>query len=218
MFFSSQQRSHNIMRQTSSISINAFFVIVLASLVGCAGVNAGERRLGATGTSGDPLPPGTEFSTVEAAAVAALAYVRETSTRSESERLRVGSIVETENGYTWTEGDHSGSHTRANWRPKARIALTDAHAAAYVVHPRTGDRQTDRANERVTRSERRLVDEVDPQHRPMFLLTPTGRIVAYNHGAPVVEIADLRRNRRDARRGVVSADKSPTVELAAGSR
>ncbi len=29
----------------------------------------------------------------------------------------------------------------------------------------------------------RIVDEIDPQHRPLFLLTPTLRVVRYDGGA-----------------------------------
>jgi hypothetical protein len=168
--------------------------------------------------------PGTRFDSVEEAAVAALVHVRSTATRSESGRLHVGSIVRSEGGYTWLKAVRSGGLRNATWRPKARLSISQDHVATYVVHPRTGDSRTDRANERITPSERRLVDDVDPLHRPIFLLTPAGRIVTYSQGVPVVEIAVFRGGRFVARDGLssrgvrASTPVDSPVEFLAGAR
>jgi len=211
------------MRHITKILICSVAILSFASLAGCAGMESGEHRLLRSDAPHEIAQPGTQFDSLEEAAVAALAHVRRTATRSQAERLHVGSIVRIEGGYTWQTAEHSGSHLRATWRPTARVAIGPDHVATYVVHPRTGDRRTDRANERITRSERRLVDDVDPMHRPIFLLTPAGRIMAYSHGAPVVEIAALRAGRVEARDGwlahratAANAGSSP-VELVAGA-
>ena len=212
------------MRHITKILISSVVILSFVSLVGCAGMEPREHRLLRSDAAHETAQPGTQFDSVEEAAVAALAHVRWTATRSESERLHVGSIVRIEGGYTWLTAQHSGSHLRATWRPTARVAIGPDHVATYVVHPRTGDRRTDRANERITRGERRLVDDVDPLHRPIFLLTPAGRIMTYSHGAPVVEIAALRAGRVEARGGwlrlgatTAANPASSSVELVAGA-
>jgi hypothetical protein len=205
------------MRNVAKISISPILISILVSALGCAGVQSGERGLLVSGAPYELPEPGTRFERVEEAAVAALTHVRRTSSRSETEQLHVGSIVRIEGGYTWQEADQSGNHLNPTWRPTARVQLSSDHVATYVVHPRIGDRRTDRANEKITRGERELVDEVDPLHRPMFLLTPSGRIVSYNHGAPAVEIADLRRGRIERNTSASSSARaSRAVESSIG--
>lgn len=210
------------MRHMTKLSI---LILALAFSQGCAGIQSGERGHFVSNETNELLQPGTAFPSVEDAAIAALGYIRSTATRSESERLYVGPILRIEGGYTWAEAEHSGNHLRATWRPTARVALSPDHVATYVIHPRTGDSRVDRANENISQSERRLVDEVDPLHRPLFLLTPAGRIVEYSHGASVTEIVDRRGNRKyEARSGVASltavkpGNTASSVELAAEIR
>jgi hypothetical protein len=153
-----------------------------------------EYGLLVSGMPYEVAEPGATFGTIEEAAVAALVHARETANPIEREALSVGSIVRTEGGYTWQEPQRSASYFRKQ-RPRARVTLTSADVATYVVHPRTGEPSIDRRNERVTRSEKRIVDEVDPLHRPMCVLTPRGRIVTYGHGTSGLEIADVRWGR-----------------------
>jgi len=224
MILSARQRRLNIVRHATKILISSVLILSFAPLLGCAGMETRARRLHVSDVPNEIAQPGTQFDSVEEAAIAALVHVRLTATRSESERLHVGSIVRREGGYTWLRAERSGGHRNATWRPKARISISRDHVAVYVVHPRTGDRRTDRANERITPSERRLVDDVDPLHRPIFLLTPAGRIVTYSQGAPVVEIAALRGGRvvaRDglsSRRATASTPVDSPVEFLAGAR
>lgn len=209
------------MRHTAKISI---LILALAFSQGCAGMQSDERGHFVSDGPSELLQPGTPFPSVEEAAVAALGYIRSTATRNEAERLYVGPIIRIDGGYTWTQAEHSGNHLRATWRPTARVSLSPDHVATYIIHPRTGDSRTDRANDGISQGERRLVDEVDPLHRPLFLLTPTGRIVEYSHGASVTEVVD-RRGRRNEKRGGVSSlsavttgDAASSVELAAEIR
>ena len=54
--------------------------------------------------------------------------------------------------------------------------------ATYIIHPRTDRREIDRRNERATERERRLVDERDPLHRPLYILTPSKKVLHYADG------------------------------------
>lgn len=169
-------------------------ILASIALVGCAGMGDHEYGLLVSGMPYEMAEPGATFRTIDEAAVAALVHARETANPIERESLRVGSIVRTDEGYTWQEPQRSASYYRKA-RPRARVTLTSAAVATYVVHPRTGEPSVDRRNERVTRSEKRIVDEVDPLHRPMFVLTPRGRIMTYAHGEASLEIASVHWGR-----------------------
>ena len=179
-------------RTTTTFSILS--ILASTALAGCAGMGGQEYGLLVSGMPYQVAEPGTTFRTIDEAAVAALVHARETANPIERESLRVGTIVRTAEGYTWQEPQRSGSYFRKQ-RPRVRLTLTRSHVATYVVHPRTGEPRLDRLNERVTRSEKRMVDEVDPIHRPLFVLTPRGRIVTYAHRASSLEIADVRWGR-----------------------
>lgn len=125
------------------------------------------------------------YPTVAAAAGAALSHLEETRTTRTGRQLMTGAILRVGDGYVW----RPPVRVDASRRAVARLAVDPAQVATYVVHPRTGQRDVDRANDRVTRAQRHLVDDLDPQHRPIFVLTPMGRILAYHHGASVVELA-----------------------------
>lgn len=57
---------------------------------------------------------------------------------------------------------------------RVRLALAAEDVAVYAVHPRSGRPEVDRANETPSRSERALVESWE---RPLFVLTPSRRIV-----------------------------------------
>ena len=201
------------MRHLSTISVRSIFLLMLASTLGCASLQSAENR--SIGSDRAAVSPESapevarNFETVEEAALAALGHIRTNLTRSERTRLQVGAIVRTESGYAWAEAVVSGSLLDSTWQPKVRVAMSSEHVATYLVHPRTGNAPLDRANERFSMGERRIVDEFDPMHRPMFLLTPSGRIVSYEHGGEPTEIADLKAGKVVRRAGA-----SPRVQLA----
>ena len=134
--------------------------------------------------------PGTIFPTVAAAAVDALhfASVEQRSSRHE----RGGSIVRASGGYTYSEPTRGGIE---------RLDITlSADAVAWFVARRDvlPSRRT-RADERLSLQARRMVDQVDPQGRPVFVMTPGKKILTYNDGriavvempsAPVAKMDD----------------------------
>ncbi|MAG32171.1 MAG: hypothetical protein CL908_14910 [Deltaproteobacteria bacterium] len=182
-------------RQSHSVSISLLALLVL-SAIGCAGLQPTERSLLLSGMPYPVPAPGAVLGSVEEAAIAALVHARTTATRVERESMLVGSIVRVENGLTWSEPQRSGSFFRSAGRPVVRYVLSGTAVATYVVHPRTGHFEVDRLNERITPSEKRFV-KADPRHRPVFLLTPSGRVLSYAHDAEPVEVAAVRWGRAD---------------------
>lgn len=65
-------------------------------------------------------------------------------------------------------------------RPKVlRFVLRPADVASYALHPRSGSTRIDRATEAPNASEHRVVRVLDLQERPLFVLTPSRRIVRF---------------------------------------
>jgi hypothetical protein len=73
-------------------------------------------------------------------------------------------------------------------RVEVRHRLSPGDVATYVVHPSTGVRLIDRLNESPSRSERRLVERADPQHRPLYVLTPSLRILRVQLGPSGIRV------------------------------
>lgn len=133
------------------------------------------------------------WHSLSAAAHAALAEARRDDRPGRRDRLRAGLIVRRGASYVWLDPEVASSTNAA----RVRVEIRHDQAATYVVHPKTGNLEVDRASEGVTRAERRLVDRVDPLHRPIFVLTPSGRVLVYRWRGPVEEVADLRLRRRN---------------------
>jgi Domain of unknown function (DUF4329) len=116
-----------------------------------------------------PRGPGAVFASVEAAATDALQFAA--VHKGDSRREWGGAISRVAGGFSYeapTPGDADG----------VRLALGAEHVAWYYTHgPR--DAETDRLNENLSRRDRQMVDRVDPQHRPLFVLTPSGRLIRY---------------------------------------
>jgi hypothetical protein len=91
----------------------------------------------------------------------------------------VGTIYRVTAGFSDTEPKRSGATLWASRSPVLRYSLRPIDVASYVVHPRSGIKIVDRANESPNRSQRRIVAELDPLKRPLFLLTPSRKVVRY---------------------------------------
>jgi hypothetical protein len=175
-------------RQSVALAI-ATSLIALSGAIGCATAPMPSPNAALEAAT---KPTDRTYATVPAAAQAALEAIHRMPYGRDRQAMLAGAIVETEGGYTWKLPSRSSEERRSMVRLRV-----DAHqVATFVAHPRTGNGNVDRANEHVTRAERRLVDQFDPAHRPIFVLTPKGRILAYRHESEVVEIADLRHPRR----------------------
>jgi hypothetical protein len=130
--------------------------------------------------AGSPKGPGAVFPTVEAAALDALHYA--TQQQAGSWRELGGAITRTAGGYSYTApvtGTEDG----------VRLTLRDGDAGWYYTHGARRDAELDRLNEQIAQRDRQMVDRVDPQHRPLFVRTPSGRVLRYGDG----RLADLTR-------------------------
>jgi hypothetical protein len=137
-------------------------------------------------------PAGSEaavYPSIDLAVEAALAATHEEAGPGVRDRLRIGTIRRVDGGFAWVEPVVSSSPVAAMTPMQVRLRLGPEDVAIYGLHPRSGLSDLDRANERITRSERRLVDEQDPLHRPIYVLTPSRRIVRYPEaGAESIEV------------------------------
>ena len=138
--------------------------------------------------------PGALFDTIEAAAVDALAHAHHTAGPGERGRLLLGTIERVGDAYTYSEPIRSAETVWSSRAPVLRFGLRPTDVATYVLHPPSGSARVDRANERPNASERRLVDELDPKERPLYVLTPTRRVVRYA-GQETTEVASRPADR-----------------------
>ena len=118
------------------------------------------------------------YPDVTAAVEGAMQAARERSAYRRGHVL-FGTVRAVVGGFTFSEPKASHESLTSARRFRIRLRLTEQDVASYVVRPRSGNRRVDRLNEKLTRSERRFVDEVDVRHRPLFVLTPSLRIVQH---------------------------------------
>ena len=134
--------------------------------------------------------PGAVFETIEGAALDALAHAHHTATARDLGRLRIGTIHRVAGGFSYAPARRSGANVWASRGLVLRHAMGPADVASYVIHPKSGIPHIDRANERPNESQRRMVDELDSRGRPLYVLTPSLRVVRYANRA-TTRIADL---------------------------
>jgi hypothetical protein len=142
--------------------------------------------------------PSAVYPSIDEAVEAAFVAAEEGTGPAERERLRIGTIRRVPGGFAWVEPMVSSSDIGAMTPMEVRLRLGADDVAVYGLHPRSGLADVDRANETVTRHERRLVDERDPLHRPFYLLTPSRRMVRYPALPESVEV--VRRDEEGASR------------------
>jgi hypothetical protein len=169
------KRSHARIR----LAALALVVGLLASLAGAA--SAGDSLCPTAETPHSE--PGALFETIEAAAVDALAHAHHTARPGDRGRLRMGTIYRVGDAFSYSAPQRSESTVWSTRPPVLRFALRPIDVASYMLHPRSGESRVDRANEAPNASERRIVDELDPRGRPLFVLTPSRRIVRYANQA-----------------------------------
>jgi hypothetical protein len=127
----------------------------------------------ASAHAGAPSADAAVFPTIEAAAAAALRHA--SAVQGEARREFGGAIVRVPGGFAYTApraGDEEG----------VRVKLGSDDVAWYYTHGARGPAALDRLNERVSRRDREMVDRVDPRHRPLFVSTPSGRLLRYGDG------------------------------------
>lgn len=155
------------------------FLLFTASL-GCASPivpavgSTGDGRLPAVATADRRV-----FPTIEAAVDDALASAGRERGPARRERFLFGTIRSVPGGYVWTAPVRSRATVGALRPQGIRLPLGVDDVAIYGLHPRSGRSEVDRLNERVSRQEKRAVDEQDGAPRPLYVLTPSRRIVRY---------------------------------------
>jgi len=138
--------------------------------------------------------PGTIFESVEAAAVDALTYAHmEARAARETDRVRGGAIFRAGQGYSYDE-----IHVAGALRPhRVSHTLGPRDVARFLVYPRVGEHEVNRANERPSSVDRRSVSAIDPLHRPLYILHPSLAIRVYRgEGRDLEDVVKLRRSKR----------------------
>ncbi len=164
-------------------------LLALALAAAAPVASADEPTPCASGAVTHPAP-GHVFDSIETAAIHALAHAHREASPEERGHYRSGVIRRVEGGFTFSSPHSSTASVWDRSMPTLRMRLAPGDVASYVVHPATGRRELDRANERLARGARALVDEVDAQRRPLFVLTPSRRIKRYAERA-LVELTHL---------------------------
>jgi hypothetical protein len=139
----------------------------------------------------DARGPGALFTSVEAAAVDALTYAYlQAHNARDTARIRGGTIYSVVGHYSYGEiqlGNPLSPH-RISYR------FGPHEVARFHAYPVYRDALTNRANERISRVDRRSVSAIDPLHRPLYILHPSLAIRSYRgEGAQRAEVANLRK-------------------------
>ena len=168
---------------------------LVASLACASPLPTGPARTALASTAADA--PSAVYPSIDAAVEAAFAAAEQGAGLGERDRLRIGTIRRVAGGFAWVEPVASSSAVGAMTPMQVRLRLGPEDVAIYGIHPRSGLADLDRANETVTRHERRLVDEQDPLHRPLYVRTPSRRIVRYPAVPESVEVVRREGTRWD---------------------
>jgi hypothetical protein len=138
--------------------------------------------------------PGALFTSVEAAAVDALTYAYLQARESrDTARIRGGTIFPVGDRYSY--GEIQPANPLSPHRISYRFGPHEV--ARFHAYPVYRDVLANRANERLSRVDRRSVSVIDPLHRPLYVLHPSLAIRAYRgEGSRRVEVTDLRRQER----------------------
>lgn len=136
--------------------------------------------LAAAAQAEEPAGPGAVFPSVEAAATDALDFAAERKGSSLNEMG--GAISRVAGGFSYAMPISGGRET-------VSVKLGEEHVAWYYTHGARDRGELDRLNERISARDRQMVDRVDPLHRPLFVSTPSGRVIRYRDG----RLAELKR-------------------------
>jgi hypothetical protein len=141
---------------------------------------------------GDTAPTDRVFPTIEEAVLDALAAAQQNAARTDRFRYRFGTIRRTPRGYTWSVPVRSRETVRDLGPSWVRLKLGPADVAIYGVHPKSNIEDVDRRNESVSRPERRAIDGQISFRRPLYVLTPSGRIFRYPEAPSTLEVSSRR--------------------------
>ena len=182
-----------IMRNSPPLALILLTATALLGLA-CAPLHSPANGMGALRAAPPDLEaqgPGTVFSSAEAAAVDALTYFHlQALDARQTGRMRAGTIHRVGDGYSYDEVHLAGALSRH----QVRYTLKPQDVARFHSYPRVNDFVVNRANERPSRVDRRSVSQVDPLHRPLYILHPSLVIREYRgEDHELLEVANLRR-------------------------
>jgi len=167
---------------------------LLAASVACAGAPPASPAANDARTEIRAEGPGAIFPSVQAAALAALATAHRTATPRERQRLRVGTIQRVAHGFAYSAPQRAtGSPLVMRQRVHHRLRSIDV--ASYVIPPRWTEWPSARSSETPDRKMQRIVDELDPAHRPVYVLTQSLDVVRYSRGGQTHAVTTLSARR-----------------------
>jgi len=134
--------------------------------------------------------PGTTFATAEAAVLDGLGWCAlESRQDGDVPRLRIGVVRAARGGFTY---DKPGIATRL--QPRELWYKLQRESVAHFQHyPVSLSERKAYTYEQHSRYQREVVDEIDPRHRPSYILTPSMRVVAYRGDGEELLVARLPR-------------------------
>lgn len=150
--------------------------------VACGLFAAGLLAMGCASTVGSPLlpigahGPKTVFPSVEAAAFDALSYsyLQSRAMRRPSRALG-GSIYPVRGGFSYEE-----PIVAEKFSPDEVVySLRRQDVAHFHTYPKHWDSRVNKARETLSKSDRTVVNSLDPLHRPSFILTPRLKVKVY---------------------------------------
>lgn len=148
--------------------ILALIPLLMAGMA-CSTLSADTRHTGG---------PGTLYYSVENAALAAMTHAYSLRFPRGRPQILAGTIARVPGGFSYTAPTASTRESPYT-APSLRHQLTPSDEASYLVYTRLGFSRADRAMESPRAVARRIVDDIDAQHRPVYLLTPSLDIVTY---------------------------------------
>ena len=163
---------------------------LLAACVACAGAPPSSTAANDPRAEIRAEGPGAVFPSVQAAALDALASAHRTASARDRQRLRVGSIHRVAHGFAYAAPQRAtGSSLLMRQRVRHRLRPIDV--ASYVIPPRSAEWISPRSDETPDRRMQRVVDELDPVHRPVYVLTQSLDVVSYSHGGQTRVVTTL---------------------------
>jgi len=165
------------------------FLGLLPLMVASLACSTPRTKMDAGGEMHRVEGPGAVFFSVESAAMDAMAYVHAQRYPVGRPELIAGTITRVEDGFSYAAPVSSRGHSLLS-RPIVRFRIGPDDAASFLVYSRVHDPKTDRKNEAPSKSAMQIVDELDPERRPLFLLTPSLNVVRYD-GEKIRSIARL---------------------------
>jgi hypothetical protein len=190
-------------------------LIALVALAACAGAPPVSPTASGAPDGVRAQGPGAVFPSVQAAALDALANAHRTATPRDRSRLRVGAIHRVAHGYAYSAPRRAATSTPL-MHQSVRHPLHPNDVASYVIPPRTAERRSSRGHAMRVRRTQHIVDELDPAHRPIYVLTGSLDVVSYSHGERTRVVANLSAHgqaaqSRDRERSNSSVAASPTL-------